>query len=459
MLPTLGLARLGSAEPFGFAEVECANGRATLWTPETKIIIPDERSSSWWPLRSIDVEARSLRLKVWLDDIDPFRGLTDPLPPDRLGDREFENWRQLVTEAWEILCADDPSGAAAIAEGMRTLVPMPAAPGWGTQSASSGDAFGSAMVSLPPEATTMAVSVVHEFQHVKLGGLMHLMALSNGDPPGHYAPWRDDPRPLVGLFQGVYAFLGIAAFWRTRRLALSGAERKTADFAYLCARRQTERAVAELSRSEILTRPGRMVAQGMVDRIRDWQADQVPGAVAELADLVTDAHRAGWRIRHSRPTDETVDALVRSWLTGTPEAVVPAEADVELGEDAGWSHARLGLARRMVRAVEPVSSVKDLAAYDWARTVVQADIDLFRGNRAAARAGFVQAIIADPANPDAWTGLGLTLASDHRLAGAVLLEHLGLIRSAYLEVIEQATDRPAPDQFAEEMVARLAFPA
>ena len=28
-----------------------------------------------------------------------------------------------------------------------------------------------------------------------------------------YAPWRPEPRPVVGLLQGVYAHLGIARFW------------------------------------------------------------------------------------------------------------------------------------------------------------------------------------------------------------------------------------------------------
>jgi len=39
--------------------------------------------------------------------------------------------------------------------------------------------------------------MVHEFQHSKL-----------------WAPWRTDPRPLGGLLQGVYAFLGVADTWR-----------------------------------------------------------------------------------------------------------------------------------------------------------------------------------------------------------------------------------------------------
>ncbi|MBG0564890.1 aKG-HExxH-type peptide beta-hydroxylase [Actinoplanes aureus] len=36
---------------------------------------------------------------------------------------------------------------------------------------------------------------------------------------GYYALWRDDPCPLNGLLQGVYAFVGITDFWWVRRKA------------------------------------------------------------------------------------------------------------------------------------------------------------------------------------------------------------------------------------------------
>jgi hypothetical protein len=35
--------------------------------------------------------------------------------------------------------------------------------------------------------------------------------------PAPYAPWRSGPRPLNGLLQGAYAFLGVSGFWRQQR--------------------------------------------------------------------------------------------------------------------------------------------------------------------------------------------------------------------------------------------------
>lgn len=40
----------------------------------------------------------------------------------------------------------------------------------------------------------------------------------------YYAPWRDHPRPAVGLLQGAYAHVGVTEFWwRRRKSALSAA--------------------------------------------------------------------------------------------------------------------------------------------------------------------------------------------------------------------------------------------
>lgn len=68
----------------------------------------------------------------------------------------------------------------------------------------------------PPDAETLAVSLIHELQNIKLGALLHLLTLT-GDDDGslYYAPWRDDPGPLGGFLQGIYAFFGITEFWST----------------------------------------------------------------------------------------------------------------------------------------------------------------------------------------------------------------------------------------------------
>ena len=55
------------------------------------------------------------------------------------------------------------------------------------------------------------MTLTHELQHTKLNAVMYLFELL--EPVAgerFYAPWRDDPRPLGGFLQGIYAFFGIA---------------------------------------------------------------------------------------------------------------------------------------------------------------------------------------------------------------------------------------------------------
>ncbi|MFD0517004.1 hypothetical protein [Paractinoplanes durhamensis] len=91
-----------------------------------------------------------VRLTVWLDDLDPMRDLADPVPPARLSDPAVARWTGLLAGAWDILVERHRPLAEALAAGVSSLVPLPVGEGWGTRSASSGDAFGAIMCSLPP---------------------------------------------------------------------------------------------------------------------------------------------------------------------------------------------------------------------------------------------------------------------------------------------------------------------
>jgi uncharacterized protein len=63
----------------------------------------------------------------------------------------------------------------------------------------------------------LALLLMHEFQHVKLGAVLDLYDLFDpGDKRLYHAPWRMDPRPLEGLMQGTYAHLAVSEFWRVR---------------------------------------------------------------------------------------------------------------------------------------------------------------------------------------------------------------------------------------------------
>ena len=298
MLPGLGMATFPGAAPWAYVEAESDHGRIVLRHAGREVAVPPESaggSAGWWGLRRLRVGGEP-GLSVLLDDLDPFRDLADPVEPDRLDDTTFARWEKQLADAWALLCRDHLGVAEAMAEGVVSLVPLPAGDGWDTRSASTGEAFGSVMVSPAFDAVTLAVSLVHEFQHIKLGGLMHLGPLtSDDDRPRYYAPWRDDPRPLGGLVQGVYAFIGIAAFWREHRRNVSGVDARIADFEYAYARAQASEALRILAGSGGLTRWGRQLVEALTGRIGPWRSEPLPPEASRAAGLVADAHRAGWR--------------------------------------------------------------------------------------------------------------------------------------------------------------------
>src|SRR5262249_32731992 len=176
----------------------------------------------------------------------------------RLDATAFNRWHGLLTDAWALLCREHRADAEAMAEGVVSLVPLREEPGWETRSASSGEAFGNIMVSEPPDAVTLAVSLIHEHQHIVLGGLLHLIRLTKEDDGFFfYAPWRDAPRALSGLLQGVCAFLGIARFFRRHRQTVAGTAETLASFEYAYARGQTAEALEIVLAAPALTSEGR----------------------------------------------------------------------------------------------------------------------------------------------------------------------------------------------------------
>ncbi|MFI5894685.1 HEXXH motif domain-containing protein [Actinoplanes sp. NPDC051513] len=451
MLPRRGMARFDGCPQWDTAEVATADGQVWLSRGDVRIDVPPDGSEGpgWWPLRSASV-GEDLRLVVWLDDLDPMRDLADPVDPVRLSRDDVERWTSLLDEAWAILVERHRPVAEAIAAGVTSLVPLPVGEGWDTRSASSGDAFGAIMCSLPPEAVTMAVSLVHESMHIKLGGLMHVEVLTRG--PGKsclYAPWRDDPRPADGLLQGIYAFSGIAAFWRVERLA-TGELDGLGDFEFAYARAQAREALGIASVDGELTEIGHRFTARLADEMDSWPDDRRDPKARALVGLVADGHRAGWRIRHNRPRARDVAALVREWRAGGADPVLVTQLEVVAdGETRHWSGARLGLARRRLAELDHYVDVRDKP---WGAGLTDADLSLFAGNPAAAENGFAEQIRDDPGDADAWTGLGLAMAATGHPGGSALLEFPEFLAALHLEL-----GRPEPAElaaWAEHMIRR-----
>jgi HEXXH motif-containing protein len=434
MLPGLGMAVFSDDEPGGLVQAETRGGAVTLRCRgrELRLSAAGREPSGdalWWELRRLRADADP-PLTVTLDDVNPYRELSEPVEPRRLSEADARRWAALLADAWEILCTGHRASADAIAGGLVTVVPLPDDDGAETRSASTGEAFGGVLVSEPSDSLSLAVALIHEFAHIQLGGLLHLLPVTTGGAEDEvlYAPWRDDPRPLPGLVQGIYAFVNISAFWRRRARQ---APDPVADFEHLFSALQVEQALATVAGSGDLTPFGDQLVTGLAERVAGWRGDDISGPAADAARSVATAHRSGWRVRHLCPAPEAVDRLVTAWSRGEGAPELDPGYRVAPGERR-WSQGRLALARRWVRRGD--STVTDRLRE---LGVDEADAALISGDRPAASAAFAERLGRDAGDLDAWSGLAAALEGD---AGRILGEHPALVRAVLAAVRDPAAD-------------------
>ncbi|MFD3655029.1 FxsB family cyclophane-forming radical SAM/SPASM peptide maturase [Streptomyces sp. NPDC058620] len=245
----------------------------------------------WRPVRLVELPGWT----VALEDTDPMRDSHQWPVSDRLSHDEAKLWSEDLAEAWSLIGRELPAYAPGVAAGLRTVTPLHA-PGGSDVSAASREAFGAIGAARPATPDLLALLIVHEFQHVKLGAVLDSHDLYDPDGGGRlfYAPWRDDPRPLDGLLQGTYAHLAVTDFWRVRRLATQGPAARAAEAQFARWREQTAAAVDELAGSGALTPLGERFVSGMGETVASWAAEKVsPAALAEAGRAAAD-HRAAW---------------------------------------------------------------------------------------------------------------------------------------------------------------------
>jgi hypothetical protein len=306
-------------------------------------------------------------------------------------------WQNSLDEAWRLLTEYHPGYAASLHDGLRSLVPIGQRADDRNVSATSGDAFGAVAASLPSDGVTLAVALIHEFQHAKLCAITHLEPLF--DPRAvdlFYAPWRPDPRPAGALLHGIFAHMAVADFWRTHRCAASSRERLAAHVEFARWLRQTHHAARLLAGHDALTAAGRQLLSEVTARLTGWLAEPVPGQALRLAEEASSDHLSCWRLRNLEPEPADIGRLVWGWLAGQPaQGVVRTRMRAE--PLTAGRNVRPDLLYLRLR--DPVGFGSDDTA--------SADAAYARGDRAAAARGYLDQLQADPARLHAWTGLGI----------------------------------------------------
>jgi uncharacterized protein len=285
-LPTLGQLIVGDRQSANVAVIEVAPGTVTVraetghWTirlhPSSAVRTRVESAAmrGWQPVRTLTASAMS----VMLEDTDPYRDCHQWVSAPRLARGDVADWRCRFEDAWDLICKEHKAYAPGLAVGLRSVVPLSPAPAGHGFSATARHAFGAIAAALPPDAATLALLLIHEFQHVKLGAVLDLFELfDRTDTRLFDAPWRRDPRPLEGLLQGTYAHVAVTDFWRMRRHTAdtAAATAAAAQFAYW--RAQTAQAIETLAASHSLTPLGARFVDGMRASVSSWLEEPLHG--------------------------------------------------------------------------------------------------------------------------------------------------------------------------------------
>lgn len=288
MLPSVGAAGPVEAE---VATIRITGDGTEVTADARRIDIPGryrDRAVRWHPLRPL----RAGALQVLVDDVDPFRM---PAAPNLATAVHPDHWSGVFGSAWTLLERHHPAVAREVAGLVTVIVPL-ARPPRGLVSSSSPETFGAIAMSEPTDACMLASTLAHEVQHVKLSALLDLVPLTRPDDGRRfYAPWREDPRPISGLLQGAYAYLGVSGFWRRQREL-----RHELDAQVEFARWREAAALAAdvLQSSGQLTDAGGDFVQAMAATLETWRAEPVPEAARHRASKESEQHMARWEARY-----------------------------------------------------------------------------------------------------------------------------------------------------------------
>jgi len=374
-------------------------------------LVPDDGTTAvvpgWRGTPAVRASAGGRDWTVLLETGDPYLDRYSLPMRTAMSAAELGEWRERVRAAWSVVMDRHRWAAEPLGEVISVIVPLTPQSETDLVSGTTPAAYGAFATSWPPDPVTLAETLVHEFQHVKLCGLLDLVPLVRTGGQPVYAPWRQDPRPASGLLQGVYAHAGIVRFWQAQRHAETdpdGLLRAQVLFARW--RSVIGPAVQTLRQTGSLTPAGIRFAERLAAQGERLSAETVPPAVGQIAAQVSLDHRLTWELRHLVVDADGADRLAAAYAGGG--ATGPEPVRTWIAEDVRKVDASLRSRLLNLRYLDP-SRYRTLCA-DGVLPLSAAD-RLLLADRSEDAVEAYRAQIADSAGPqfDAWIGLALAL--------------------------------------------------
>ncbi|MBF9128053.1 hypothetical protein I0C86_03445 [Plantactinospora sp. S1510] len=450
VLPTLG-AVVGLA---GHRVRVVGAGSALTFVGERNTVVVSRpfgrESEHWLPVRRIRVDDPRRRHVVRIEDLDPYRNCHEWPPAPRLDGPAALRFDRLCREAWSVLGADHSDYVQGMCPALVSLMPLAPSDGGRSRGATSFHAYGSLAVSTDSTPEALALSLIHEFQHMKLVAILDLYDLYESDGAARYiAPWRPDPRPVSAALHGVYAHLGVCDFWRRRRLRMADpAAARNAHFEFALWRRLTLLAVRDLLDRGELTKLGTRFVGPLRDRLEAWAGEPLPPEIDRAAADAALGYAVRWRLLNATPDSSALARLaaapIPAWWADSAEPIVSVASRKSLFGTPTTSEPALA---SLIR-----SSMRVAPAQDAGYAPRHGDAAFLAGRYDDAVRAYTKEIRPD--DLDGWVRLVVaTVRATTRptLVSRALIDQPGLVNRLYVA----AGGRVPPAQVAEWLTTAL----
>lgn len=345
---------------------------------------------------------------------------------------EVARWRRLIQAAWELLVHHHAWAAGPIADGVAVIVPLVKQSS--LDSAASPVAFGAIATSVPPSPVSLAEVLIHEFQHVKLGALMDLLPLVDPCDERGYAPWREDPRPVGGLLQGVYAFTGVAHFWDVQRHVETEPDAVLrASVLYERWRSSIAPVIGALLDAGALTPNGVQFVTALRERGPRGDGGLASAEAIEIARAVALDNWLTWQLRHVAVDTAGLDRLAGAFACG--EALGGLALPEARIEDDVRNFDSIARSRVLNMRFQEPQRFRDLPA-GRIGDLGKADALLIEGSASAAVVAYC-AEIATESDPASWIGLAMAVDQLTGPSRSVFASHLPLLFEMHARLISQ----------------------
>jgi len=205
-------------------------------------------------------------------------------------------WLSSLEEAWFWINSCSTLLASEILMGVQSLVPVYSHAIDVHRSQTFREIPGLLILSWMSDTSVIVEALVHEYHHHKLNALLNLdPIIVEGSPEEiYYSPWRDDPRPLSGILQGIYVFQAVLEFWhKILTTDIPVLQEKRLQQRVYTAKQQLQTALQVLKTNAEFS----LVGQGLIEAIEE-NIDRVEPEVSQtekqLIDVRLKEHQQKW---------------------------------------------------------------------------------------------------------------------------------------------------------------------